>query len=96
MIKRLWQCRYSVISLGLACANFLIVFGGTGAWSSEPPPVPHSQPYQRLVSLGLGLATGSLGFAGLGVFREEPTKLALVALVTSLCSLMLCTMRMAV
>jgi hypothetical protein len=48
-MKRLWLCRYSVISLGLACANFLIVFGGTSAWSSAAPPAPHSPAYRAVV-----------------------------------------------
>jgi uncharacterized membrane protein len=94
-MKRLRLCRYCVISLGLACANFVIVFGGTGAWSSAAPPAPHSPAYQRLASLNLGLATASLGFAVLGVFREEPTKFALVAVGASLCSFFLCTVRTA-
>lgn len=94
-MKRLWLCRYSVISIGLACANFVVVFGGTGAWSSAPPPVPHSEPYQRLASLGLGLATGSLALAGLGLWRERPKKLAFMAAAVSLCSFWLCAMRMA-
>jgi hypothetical protein len=94
-MSRLWRYRYSAISLGLACANFLIVFGGTGAWSSAPPPAPHSEPYERLASLGLGLATGSLGFAGLGLVRERPKKLALVAIAVSWFTLFLCGMRMA-
>jgi uncharacterized membrane protein len=95
MVKRLWLSRYSVISIGLACANFLVVFGGTNAWSSAPPPVPHSEAYQRLACVGLGLAWGSLGFAALGLWRERPKKLAFMAVAVSLCSFYLCAMRMA-
>lgn len=94
-MKRVWLYRYSAISLGLACANFLIIYGGTGALSSAAPPAPHSPAYQRLVLLGLGLAWGSLGFAVWGVARERPKKLAFAALGLSWCSFMLCIMRMA-
>jgi hypothetical protein len=95
-MKRVWVCGYSLVSLCLACANLLIVFGGTGAFSSQPPPIPHSGPYRHLVFLDLGLAWGSLGFAGLGAVRGEYTKLALVALGAGFCSLMLCTSRLSV
>jgi hypothetical protein len=95
-MKRLWFYRYGALSICLSCADFLIVFGGTGAWSSAPPPAPHSEPYQRLASLGLGLATGSLGVAGLGLARERPKKLALAAITVSWLALFLCGMRLAV
>jgi len=96
MMKRFWFYRYSVLSICLACVDFLVIFGGTGAWSPAPPPAPHSQPYQRLVSLGLGLDAGSLGFAGLALARERPKTLAAVAIIVSCCAVFLCGMRVAV
>ena len=95
-MKRLWLHRWSLLSAGLAFAQFLIIFGGTGAWSSAPPPVPHSAAYQRLAYLGLGLFGASMGFAGVGLAREEPRKFAFAAVGVSLCCMMICTMRMAV
>lgn len=95
-MKRLWLYRYSALSMGLACANFVVIFAETGAWSSGGPPDPHSAPYQRLATLGLGLAAGSLAFAGLGLARERPKKLAFVAVAVSWFTLFLCGMRMAV
>jgi len=95
-MKRLWLHRYSLLSIGIALADLLLIFGGTGALSGAAPPVPHSEPYKRLVYLDLGLFFASMSLAGVGLAREQPRKLAFVAVAVSLCSLMLCTMRMAV
>jgi hypothetical protein len=94
-VKRLWLYRYALLSITLALADFLIIFGGTGAWSCAPPPVPHSEPYRRLVYTHLGLFSVSVGLAGVALAREQPKKFAFTAVAVSLCSFFLCTMRMA-
>ncbi len=93
-MKRLWLYRYSILAIGLAGADLLVIFGATSSYWGGPP-IPHSDAYQRLASLGLGLITGSLGFAGLALAREKPKKIAFVAIAVSWTALFLCGMRMA-